>query len=93
MKKYLLITEISPIEIMPENIPNLDVEKLMESMSKMKFTITDSFKTQETIPSYLQQEISEDTFKILENICNVEFDFYGEKVYICNKIRMRIKNV
>ena len=93
MKKYLLIREILPIQI-----PQIEYteEGLREKLEELKFNLSQmSFidKPKHNSTSYLQQEISEETFTVLDSICNVEIDNFGNKEYICNKIRMRIEEI
>lgn len=88
MKKYKLITEISSIEIQIDNVPT---DRTWEEVLKeMSFTPIDTFKKQ-YVPSFITEIISEETFKILSNICNIEMDKYGERTYICNNIKMKIE--
>lgn len=51
----------------------------------------DVYKAQKPMPCFITEIISEETFKVLSNICNIEMDKYGEKTYICNNIKMKIE--
>jgi len=93
MKKYKLITEVSPIQIDFGNIFDLDSKSWEEALKELHCSPIDITKQQPLLPSFITETISEETFKILSNICNIEMDKYGERTYICNNIRMKIEEV
>jgi len=91
MKKYKLITEVSPIQIDFGNTFTLDGKSWEQALIEMSFSPIDPSKHEQLLPSFITETISEETFKILSNICNIEMDKYGERTYICNNIRIKIE--
>lgn len=89
MKKYKLITEISPIQMQIDSEPS--DRSWYEILKEVKSAPLDTLKQQPILSSFIEQPISEETFEVLNNICNIEMDKYGERTYICNKIRMKIE--
>lgn len=89
MKKYKLITEVSPIQIQIDS--EIRTANIQEIFKNSWLTPIDAFKEQPILPSFITEIISEETFKVLSNICNIEMDKYGEKTYICNNIKMKIE--
>ena len=89
MKKYLLTYISQTVE------PSVEESNLEEAL----FQIMDVIKLTKFLPVTLNtpnkvvHTISEETFKVLESICNVEIDCYGRKEYICNKLRMTIEEI
>lgn len=91
MKKYKLITEVSPIQIDFGNTFTLDGKSWEQALIEITFSPIDPTKQQPILPSFITEIISEETFKVLSNICNIEMDKYGERTYICNNIKMKIE--
>lgn len=92
MKKYLLTTEIPPIQIPQKEHTEEEILKYLYDMKQYGIPPIDS-NPPPLLPNYLQQEISEETFRVLDNICNIEINKYGDKEYVCNKIRMKIEEI
>jgi hypothetical protein len=86
MKKYIVTTEVSSIP--PLNffvdIGNKTAKEIMCDLGLIPVDPTPK-------KSLVSFEISQEVFDFIENTFNTEFDLYGEKTYICNKIRMKIK--
>lgn len=44
------------------------------------------------IELYIEINISDETFDFIEQVANVEVDFYGDKTYVINKLRFKLKS-
>ena len=84
---YILITEISPIQVYKEPMTDVDIKKDLENLSL--FNPIDLNKL-ETIPSFLTQVITEGTFKFIESVAIIENKKFGEKSYKINNIEFKI---
>ena len=89
MKKYLLTYTTQKVEPYVEE-SNLE-EALFQIMETIK--LTKLLPVTLSTPNKVVHTISEETFKILEFICDIEVDTIGRKEYICNKLRMTIEEV
>jgi hypothetical protein len=86
---YTAVFETSEYIREPES--NIYDGKSMEEMLQMVSSLPINFgKKQKQFKLFVEQELSEETFKFIENIANIEKDFYGEKTYVINAIKFRI---
>jgi hypothetical protein len=87
MKKYIVTTETSLKHISPFLSIGTEYCSKEGVMYCTGITMVDATPKN----SLVSFEISQEVFDFIENTFNTEFDLYGEKTYICNKIRMKIK--
>jgi hypothetical protein len=83
MKKYTVTTETTS-QYHYIDISNKAAEEIMRDKGLYSIAPT-------TEISAISFEISQEVFDFIEKTFNIEPDFYGEKVYVCNKIKMKIK--
>jgi len=84
MKKYIVKTKMKSIK------PMLSEEEIKVEID-LAFKGISPQKTDKEIDVFAIREISQETFNFIDSICNVELDSFGNKFYVCNKIRMEIK--
>jgi hypothetical protein len=87
MKKYTVTTETNLKEIPPFLSISTEYCSKEDIMCCTGMTMVDATPKK----SLVSFEISQEVFDFIENTFNTEFDLYGEKTYVCNKIRMQIK--
>lgn len=45
----------------------------------------------EPIEESIEIKVSDDTFKFIESVANIETEYYGDKTYVINNIKFKVK--
>ena len=87
---YILTTEVSPIPIYQEP-KQFTSDEMVTMITSIHLTPIDlNMFNKETMPCYISQKISEETFKFIESVATIEMKKFGEKTYKINNIEFTI---
>lgn len=69
-----------------------DTRTIEEIMSDIpKIGISFSSPQYEPIEEYIEINVSDETFKFIESVANIEFEFYEDRTYIINNLKFKLK--